>query len=267
MKITEDRKIVLDQDFIKLEIDSSDKLELEFEPVNDCNVFININSVNELTVKGETKADQRVSLFFWNGCNEPVCISSFFEVKENGELILGFGECNGADTFIDATVELKEKKAKATVSTASLVNSEKDYRIRVINSAVNTEAQIKNYAVVLNKGRLTIDAVGKIVNGAHKSRSHQVSRALSFEEGQKVTILPELLIDENDVQASHAMSIGRVDENQLYYMMSRGLNIRECTMLISMGYLLPIADIIEDKELQDTIRNQLENRIRELCLM
>ena len=112
-----------------------------------------------------------------------------------------------------------------------------------------------------------IDAVGKIVKGAKKSESHQVSRALSFEEGQSATILPELLIDEDDVQASHAMSIGKVEEKDLFYMMSRGLSLKECTKLISLGYLLPITETISDEILKETLQKELERKISELCMM
>ena len=153
------------------------------------------------------------------------------------------------------------------LSTASLISSEKKYNLLLTNHQPRTDAQIRNFAVVLNKGRLMIDAVGKIVKGARKSESHQVSRALSFEEGQSATILPELLIDENDVQASHAMSIGKVEEKDLFYMMSRGLSLKECTKLISLGYLLPITETISDQTLKETLQNELERKISELCMM
>ena len=77
----------------------------------------------------------------------------------------------------------------------------------------------------------------------------------------------ELMIDENDVQASHAMSIGRVDEDQLYYMMSRGLSVQQCTSLISTGYLMPITKVIENEELRNMLAEEMERKIAELCSM
>ena len=124
---------------------------------------------------------------------------------------------------------------------------------------------MKEYAVVLGKGRLTIEAIGKIVKGAYRSESHQTSRALSFEEGQNATILPELLIDEDDVQASHAMSMGRVDEDALYYLMSRGLSVQQCTSLISQGYLMPITETLNNEELKTKLKEEMERKISELC--
>ena len=89
-------------------------------------------------------------------------------------------------------------------------------------------------------------------------------RALSFEEDQHATIVPELLIDEDDVQASHAMSMGSVDPDHLYYMQTRGLTMSQCISLISTGYLLPIADTIKDETLREKLREQLEKEMAAL---
>jgi ABC-type transport system involved in Fe-S cluster assembly, permease component len=110
-----------------------------------------------------------------------------------------------------------------------------------------------------------IDAVGKIIKGAYRSESHQTSRALSFAEGQNATILPELLIDEDDVQASHGMSMGRVDEDALYYLMSRGLSVQQCTSLISQGYLMPITETLQNDDLKKKLKEEMERKMDELC--
>ena len=69
------------------------------------------------------------------------------------------------------------------------------------------------------------------------------------------------------MEASHALSIGRMDESQLYYMMSRGLDLKECMKLVALGYLLPICDIIEDESFRSQLQGDLERKISELCLM
>ena len=88
---------------------------------------------------------------------------------------------------------------------------------------------------------------------------------MSFEKGVHATILPELLIDENDVNASHAMSIGRVDDDQLYYLMSRGLSVKQCTSLISTGYLMPITDTLNNEVLKEKLKEEMERKLNELC--
>ena len=266
MIINSTQSLSLDHNSHSYEINGDDiKLDLRIE--ESCNVFFRIVKVSSLEVKGLIPSETKVSLFFWNECEQEINACEDFVVEKDGDLSVGYGECNNASVNRKSILTLKGEGSKGRISTASLINCRKRYQIRVINDNVHTDATISNYAVVLKGGELMIDAVGQILNGAHKSTSHQTSRALSFEEGQKATILPELLIDENDVKASHAMSIGRVDEAQLYYMMSRGLDMPSCTKLISLGYLLPIAELIEDEQLKSAVQKQLENRINSLCMM
>ena len=66
------------------------------------------------------------------------------------------------------------------------------------------------------------------------------------------------------MEASHALSIGRVDDEQLYYLMSRGLTLQQVTALISSGYLMPVADVIPDESVRSVLREELERKLSAL---
>lgn len=249
------------------EIDTDEEISLELKITHPCDVFVRIRRAPQMQIRTEVSAGVKAAVLFYNSSEETLRSTENHTVLRDGDLTVAYGECNGADTFRTVKVELKESGASALLSSASLVNEKKEYRMEVANLAPHTSGDIRNFAVVLSEGRLMIDAIGRIVNGAYRSESHQTSRALSFAEGQRSEILPELLIDENDVQASHAMSIGRVDEDQLYYMMSRGLSIEQCTSLISTGYLMPITEVLKNEELRSTLAGEMERKITELCSM
>ena len=249
------------------EIDSERDLELTFTAEEDCDVFVRIRNAVNLRVRWFIAHVVKASVLFWNVSGQPVKMDQSADVMRNSDLTMAFGECGAAQTDINAYVALREEGAQSLLSTASLVSTHKNYHLQTVNFAPHTYGDMKNYAVVLNKGVLMIDAVGSIVKGAYRSESHQTSRALSFEEGQKSTILPELLIDENDVQASHAMSIGRMDEDQLYYMMSRGLSVQQCTSLISTGYLMPVTEVLKNESLRQKLKEEMERKIGEICSM
>ena len=125
---------------------------------------------------------------------------------------------------------------------------------------------MENYSIVLQGGRYRMEATGKIEKGARGAKSHQTSRALTFDAQQTATILPKLLIDENDVEASHATTIGQMDENQMYYLQSRGLSEDEAIRLVTIGYLLPIARISDDPKLQEALAQEIETKVNEVCL-
>lgn len=259
--------IKLENGFSQYEIDTDLSISFKIECNIDSNVYIRIVNAKDINIEGTFIDGCNCSILFWNDSNSDIQVLEKYVVNNNCDITLSYGECNGTRTKRDVELIMSGENSSSSINSASLVNTFKQYDIKVINDAINTRANIRNYAVVLEEGKLMIDAVGKINKGAKKSSSHQVSRALSFAKGQSTTILPELLIDENDVQASHAMSIGKVDERQLYYMMSRGLSMNECTTLISKGYLLPITDSIQDETLKNTLINELERKIDDICLM
>lgn len=259
--------ILLSEGYSEYEIDTDRDLEITFRGSSKSDVFIRVSRADHIRIRAFIEGSAEVSMLFWNVSEHDTEIDESYEVLENAKLTIAMGECNAKSAKRKTYVALRGNNAEALVSSASLVQSKKDYSMNVVNFAPHTHGEIRNYAVVLKTGTLMIDAIGRIVKGAYRSENHQTSRALSFEDGQRSTILPELLIDENDVQASHAMSIGRMDDDQLYYMMSRGLTPQMCTQLISTGYLMPITEVIDNEELKEKLAAEMERKIGELCSM
>lgn len=259
MLIIDNRTFDINEGFNIFEIDSDNDVNITLDIDIRCNIFFRVINASKIIINGNIT--NLVSIVFWNDSNKDLETIENYNVLDDSDLTLAYCECNDYKTNRDLNVYLKGLNSKSLISSASLVNTNKQYRINQVNSGIRSFGDIKNYAVVLDSGKLMIDAIGKIEKGAKKARSHQTSRALCFGENQNSTILPELLIDENDVQASHAMSIGRVDDKQLYYMMSRGLTMKQCTSLISLGYLLPIVEYIADEKLKELLQSQLESKL------
>lgn len=244
-------------------IDADRPVSLSITARDNCEVFIRIVRADSLNVRTFTPGGTSMSVLFWNECETHLDVNESHEVLKDAHLSVSHGEINRASTTRRTYVALREEGADAVVSSASFVQETKDYVTEVVNFAPHTNGMMKNYAVVLKDGRLNIDAIGKIVKGAYRSESHQTSRALSFEPGQHTTIVPELLIDENDVQASHAMSMGSVDPEHLYYLQTRGLSVPQCVSLIATGYLMPIVETVSDENLRNTLKEELERKLAE----
>lgn len=256
--------IILPQGYSEYEIESDRDLEITFTGTGKSEVFVRLVKCPNLRIRTFTGENASVTYLFWNDCEAKLTADESHEVLGGGDLRIAYGECNRADTKRNSWAALRGRGAHALISSASLVENHKETKMEVGNFAPHTLGEIRNFAVVLKGGKLFIDAIGKIVKGAYGSESHQTSRALCFEDGQNSTILPELLIDENDVQASHAMSIGRMDEEQLYYLRSRGLTERQSIMLMSTGYLMPVTEFINDEALKEKLRAQMEEKIARL---
>ena len=70
--------------------------------------------------------------------------------------------------------------------------------------------------------------------------------------------MPNLYINEFDVIANHACSIGSVNEDDLFYLMSRGLSKDTATELIVMGFIAPLLEQIKDSNIQKVIYNHFK---------
>ena len=263
ISINNSQELIIDKDEEYI-IEAEGEVDLSLVFNKSSNLFFSLKGLTKLNIEAKIKENFDVSIFFSNDNDTDIEVVEKYEVKQDGKLVVSYSDFNENKTNRYTEIKLIEEGASGTINSASLVNSDKNYRFIVENVAKNTNGLLNNYAVVLKDGKLMIDAIGKIDKGASHSESHQTSRALSFAPGQKTTILPELLIDENDVKASHAMSIGRMDDDQLYYLMSRGLSIEECTSLVSVGYLYPILENIKDDELKNNIKENLERKLSNL---
>lgn len=132
---------------------------------------------------------------------------------------------------------------------------------RIDNHGLHTDGEILQNGVVKDQAVLNFHAVGKIYQGAHQSASNQESRLLTLTAASHGEADPVLLIEDNDVNAGHAASIGQVNPDQLYYLQSRGLTLMEAEILLTKGFLLPVIEKFPDQKLRDRTINELLERL------
>lgn len=103
--------------------------------------------------------------------------------------------------------------------------------------APQTQGNTLIKAVVMPGGRLNLKGIIKIDKGAELVEAFLRQAVLLIGENSMATAVPELEIESNEVKASHAAAIGRIDEEQLFYLMSRGLKREEAVKLIIKAFL------------------------------
>ncbi|WP_295728561.1 SufD family Fe-S cluster assembly protein [uncultured Limosilactobacillus sp.] len=132
---------------------------------------------------------------------------------------------------------------------------------RIDNHGLHTDGEILQNGVVKDQAILNFHAVGKIYKGSHQSVSNQESRLLTLTSTSHGEADPVLLIEDNDVNAGHAASIGQVNPDQLYYLQSRGLTLMEAEILLTKGFLLPVIEKFPDQQLRNQTINELMERL------
>ena len=140
-------------------------------------------------------------------------------------------------------------------------DSKKKYTINAVNEVFNSSSLMDNYGVARDNANLDFIGIGHVIKGAHGSKNTQNSKIIVFDESSKANISPYLLIDEYDVVASHAAAVGKVNEDHLYYMTSRGLTPSTARQFITLGYLLPVLNYFDDEAVKNRITEMLERRV------
>ncbi len=198
-----------------------------------------------------------------------VALSSGGESKR--KLLLEKGaswNASGADLSSDnvhmlLTCDLMDERSngKFNLSTLSKQNSEKVFDINFIHHEKNTISEMKNYGVVRDEAKLSFVGIGHIKKGAKATLANQSAKIMVFDKKCKASASPILKIDENDTNASHAAAVGKINDEHLFYLMSRGINENEAKRLITLGYLYPVLSFFFDKETKQEVEKCILERV------
>lgn len=191
-------------------------------------------------------------------------IEENYELHRGSEMKCAFGELAGNSEH-KANYHLlgQGSNLQATYVYMNQQKTKKTNHIVVRHETGYTTANVENYGVVAGQSSLRVDVDARIAKGSIQSATHQTSRILTFEEGVNAKVTPSLYIDENDVQASHACSMGIIDEDHLYYLQSRGLTRKEAVALIVSGYLSPLSELLTADELRKEVSHMMESKAGE----
>jgi ABC-type transport system involved in Fe-S cluster assembly, permease component len=185
------------------------------------------------------------------------------EVKKNGHIKCAYVDFSNALTNGDFQYDLAGEYAQAKIRIGVLSKKEenKEYKIHLRHLAPYTMGHMDNYGVVKDTAKLIIDGIGTIPQGNYQSDNHQVNKILVFNKDCQAKANPYLYIDEYDVKASHGASVGKVDDEQLYYLQSRGLPKDQALHLITYGYFIPVLEFITNEQLQEQYNELLKEKV------
>lgn len=177
------------------------------------------------------------------------------------------GELNYLEIAIKASKEiiniyLLEENAQALAKVLALADGMNSNFIENIeHKAPNTISNITNVGVSMNTSGIIFDTTGKIEKKMKNSKCSQLSRGIVMDNDSYITAKPILLIDEFDCFANHGASIGKMSDEDLFYLMSRGLSKNDAFLLILKGIINPFIDSLPFEELKSDILEKITNLI------
>ena len=173
-------------------------------------------------------------------------------VAENFILSLG-------SSFIknEINCNLNGKYSSAFVNGIFNLDNNKNHEIRTSINHLNENT--KSYQLIKSVlGENTKSAYqGKIFvkSNAQKTDGYQLSKAILLSDNSEFNAKPELEIYADDVKCSHGSASGSLNQDSIFYLMSRGLNYKEAKELLINGFLLDVVEKITDNEIKNLIKN------------
>jgi Fe-S cluster assembly protein SufD len=112
-----------------------------------------------------------------------------------------------------------------------------------------------------DRARSIYQGLIQVSEGAQRTDAYQANRNLLLSEQARADSIPGLEILANDVRCTHGATIGHVDDEQMYYLMARGLPRLEAQRLIVEGFFAPVLDRIPLESVRDQLRDEIRHKI------
>ena len=147
-----------------------------------------------------------------------------------------------SSAFVNGIFSLdKNRHHEIKANINHLVENTKSYQL--------VKSVLKDTSRSVYQGKIYVDSK------AQKTDGYQLSKALLVDETTELNAKPELEIYADDVKCSHGSASGSLDENSIFYLMSRGLNYKEAKELLINGFLVEVINQITDEPIKKLVKN------------
>ena len=218
---------------------------------NFMNIFYNFNLDKDAILKNykiDKSLNKNLKYSFNNINQKQNSISETFVFSAGSDYFKNEINCNlngeYSSAFINGIFSLDDNKQHEIRTTINhLVENTKSYQLIKSVLGKNTKSAYQ--------GRIYVDSK------AQKTDGYQLSKAILLDESSEFNAKPELEIYADDVKCSHGSASGSLDDNSIFYLMSRGLNYKQAKGLLINGFLLDVIEKITDAEIKDLLKKMI----------
>ena len=236
--------------------------QVSFDIGNSLNVdvlLLNLNDTNNIHFEVADNSYLHIALFA-KVSTKQFKISA--NVGQNSKIDAYFADFIPGSVKGEVLINLNKEKASCDWRLASLTNAndKKEFDVSIYHNSLGTVSHLDNYGVVRDSGKLSFSGICEIENGSHGSKAHQNAKIMVFDKLSDGVAKPILKIDDNDIEASHAAVVGKINDEHIFYLTSRGLTVDEAKRIITLGYLKPILNGFSDENIKQKIEELIEGK-------
>jgi predicted dinucleotide-binding enzyme len=167
-----------------------------------------------------------------------------------------FGDGNGLQLF---KVQLREY---ASIESSHLLYISGNARMgtvsKIIHIEKNSSSRQKAKNILKEQSRGIFDALIKVERSGKYTKAHQNSKSILLNDGAHMVSKPQLEIYIDDLEASHGSTTGQLDEQQLFYLRSRGISKDEAKKMLILAFANELIDAVADDNIRENIHKSFE---------
>ncbi len=186
---------------------------------------------------------------------------SFNNIEQNKNTISETFILSSGSNFFKSEINcnLKGEHSSAFVNGIFSIDNNKHHEIRTIINHLteNTKSFQLIKSVLENNSKAVYQGKIFVNSDAQKTDGYQLSKAILLNKDSEFNAKPELEIYADDVKCSHGSASGSLNEDSIFYLMSRGLNYNQARELLINGFLLDVVEKITDSEIRNLIKNMI----------
>ena len=216
---------------------------------NFINIFYNFDLKKDAVLKNykiDKTQNKNIKYSFNNINQDENSISETFILSAGSDFMKNEINCNlngkYSSAFVNGIFSLTNNQQHEIRTTINhLTENSKSYQL--IKSVLGKESK------AIYQGKILVNSI------AQKTDGYQLSKAILLDETSEFNAKPELEIYADDVKCSHGSASGSLDENSIFYLMSRGLNYQQSKELLINGFVLDVIEKITDIEIKNLVKN------------
>tara|TARA_B100000579_G_C22822264_1_gene851291 strand:- start:33 stop:1289 length:1257 start_codon:yes stop_codon:yes gene_type:complete len=160
---------------------------------------------------------------------------------------------------------LKENYSSAFINGAILTNNEEEHEVKALIKHIgeNTKSYQKIKSVLDKNSKAIFQGKIYVDSNAQKTNGYQLSKAIILDQNSEFDSKPELEIYADDVKCSHGSTSGSLDENAIFYLMSRGISRSDARKLLIQGFLQDAIETITNEEIKKYFLTKLKFLLNE----
>ena len=238
----------------ELEKNSSLKLVDFFKDTSEknfINIFYNFDLKKDAILKNykiDKIQNNNIKYSFNNINQDESSVSETFILSAGSDFLKNEINCNlngkYSSAFVNGIFSLTDNQHHEIRTTINhLTENTKSYQL--IKSVLGKDSK------AVYQGKILVNSI------AQKTDGYQLSKALLLNETSQFNAKPELEIYADDVKCSHGSASGSLDENSIFYLMSRGLSHKQSKELLINGFVLEVIEKITDNEIKNLVKNMI----------